>query len=153
MDELTVEEQNKILAEVAVLLKRKRPAPGEWFDARALQRLIQRTEHLEPLHHTTEFGTGTITGGPEGQEKICLRVVMDKEASEVGARGLNGYEAFALMLRIEQINDIEHAAINLQRNVVRLRLAMAALLGDLRSKKMPPDRDILKAVQVLKETE
>lgn len=152
MMDLELSDRIKILAEVKELQKRKQPAPGEAIDARALHRLIARTEHLEPLRHIADGDMPVIVGGPEDAPRAVVRAVMNSDAPE-GLKGLDGYEAFAMMLRIEQMADIEHAAMMLQRNVVRLRMAMAGLLADLRIKKMPPDRAIAAAVRVMGETE
>ena len=51
---------------------------ADMIDHRALRRQILATEHLEPFRVTSD---GYLTGGPDGDERLILRVVLNSEAA------------------------------------------------------------------------
>ena len=119
------------------------------FDHRALQRQVAVTEHLEPFRVTSD---GYLTGGPDGDERLILRAVLNSEAAKRDARGITPQEGVALVERICQMPDIEHIALRLQQQNAILRREMQALMDHLKTKTMPPDRAIAKAAQTLRDT-
>ena len=119
------------------------------FDHRALRRQISVTEHLEPFCVTSD---GYLTGGPDGDERLILRAVLNSEAAKRNARGITPQEGVALVERICQMPDIEHIALRLQQQNAILRREMQALMDHLKTKTMPPDRAIAKAAQALRDT-
>lgn len=119
------------------------------FDHRALRRQISVTEHLEPFRVTSD---GYLTGGPDGDERLILRAVLNSEAAKRNARGITPQEGVALVERICQMPDIEHIALRLQQQNAILRRELGALMEHLQHKTMSPDRLIAKAAQTMRDT-
>lgn len=125
---------------------------GNYFNHNGLRKMIAETEHLEPFN-VIKNGDGYIAGGPAGDERMIMRVVLNSEAERRGARGLSPEEGIKLMFRFIQLPDIENAALSLQRENAILRNALQKILPDLQKKKLPPDRDVAKAVMALRSTD
>ena len=120
------------------------------FDHRALRRQISVTEHLEPFRVTSD---GYLTGGPDGDERLILRAVLNSEAAKRNARGITPEEGLALVTRICQMPDIEHIAIELQRRNAILTKTLRSLMTDLQHKRLPNDRAVAEAARILRDFE
>ena len=121
---------------------------ADMIDHRALRRQILATEHLEPFRVTSD---GYLTGGPDGDERLILRVVLNSEAARRNARGITPQEGLALVERVCQMPDIEHCAIELQRRNAILTRTLRALMDDLQHKRLPADRVVAEAARVLRD--
>lgn len=123
---------------------------ADLIDHRALRRQIVATEHLEPFRVTSD---GYLTGGPDGDERLILRAVLNSEAAKRNARGISPQEGLALVERICQMPDIEHCAMELQRRNAVLTKGLRALMTDLQHKRQPADRAVSDAARILRDFE
>lgn len=140
-----------------MIAKSKKVAPLSAFEGNFLNKPAQldmRTVGpLEPLT-IAKVPKGSQTGAighmmtPDG--RLALRVILQSEAERFGVDGLTHGEGAMLLLRIEQMADLENIVLQMQRDVVKLSQQLSRMVAYAQSGEVPPAKEIVASAVLLK---
>ena len=125
-------------------------AQKPYIDHRQIQKWRDECRAILPLEPLIPSEDGFVL---TQDDRLAFRFMLQSQARKYSKDGLTPHEAYALMGRIENLPAVEEMAMLMQRDLVKMRKALAALYGAVSTGKMPGNKHIVEAAAILRETE
>lgn len=119
---------------------------SDMIQRRELAKLREPCKKYEPLSPTRDAFVMSADG-----KTLILRMIMRGEAEQHGMEGLDPHTAYAYANRLANLDAIEDAALQMQRDRSVLLRDIRKLMLSLQNKKMPADRDIAQMAATIRD--